>query len=153
MTKEERAIKNREWAQARKEALTTILGYLNTVDELPSEVEEALNVYNKKKAVISGKKAEILACLEEGALHENELFTNYKVGRTEARTMFNSFLKVKPENRIWIAFDRETETYAIKGKGAEMPEGWDGYVPADVQVESDDNELFDSIEDTDDLLD
>ena len=144
MTKEEKAIKNREWGVARKEALNGILNYLVIIkEELPGDVVKCVEVYTQKKIAVRGVKVEVLAYLEDNkkGVHEDDFYVKFKLGRVEARTMFNSLLKVEPENRIWVSFNRDTGMYKIEGKGESIPKNWDGYLTADLQDEIDESSL------------
>lgn len=73
--------------------------------------------------------------LEKGELHEMEVFKNFHIGRPQMTNKIRVFLKVpNPEDRIWVVFDKEDETYKIAGKGANPPKDWKGFVPADENI-------------------
>jgi len=67
---------------------------------------------------------------------EMDIFKAFKIGRPETHAHIRSFIKnVKNvDDRIWVAFDNETETYSLVAVGAEVPEGWEGYVPANTEI-------------------
>ena len=152
MTKEQKTQANREWAANRKQALNTVLEYLrseqaNDPGKLPEAVIEAIKIYSKKRGggKRGGLKSQVLEFFSENkTIHEDDLFFKFKLGRSEARTMFNSFLKGEPEERIWISLDKDTGTYTVVGEGKDAPEDWDGYLPTDLknEVKSEDEELI-----------
>ena len=68
-----------------------------------------------------------------GAISDIEFFRAVKAGAERMRWFIIASIKdVKDVNeRKWIKFDEETQSYLYVAKGAEMPEGWDGYLPKD----------------------
>ncbi len=73
--------------------------------------------------------------LEKKELHEMEIFKNFHIGRPQMTNKIRIFLKVpNPEDRIWVVFNKEDETYKIVGKGANPPKGWEGFIPADENI-------------------
>mgnify|MGYP001115171907 CR=1 FL=1 len=67
-------------------------------------------------------------------VNEFELFKKFKVGQPEMRYQLiipNIKNVDKPEDRKWFSYDEETGDYIFVAEGADVPEGWDGYLPAD----------------------
>ncbi len=63
-------------------------------------------------------------------LTELEVFKQFKIGRPEMGTKIRVLLKhLNPEDRIWIRFDEEHETYRAVGRGKTPPKGWTGFNP------------------------
>jgi hypothetical protein len=71
---------------------------------------------------------------EKGKLTETEIFSEFKFGRPKMNGICRNFIKKakSPEERIWVVFDIQNETYVMVATGAEAPEGWTGYKPVDV---------------------
>lgn len=62
--------------------------------------------------------------------HEDELFKNFRVGRSEMRNYIIRAIKnVKPEERVWVSFDPQTGVYKLAGTGKDAPANWKGYKP------------------------
>jgi hypothetical protein len=73
---------------------------------------------------------------------ELSLFKELKVGRKEANSLIkDNIKKVTPEERKWISFDPESESYILKAKGPTPPKDWTGYEPVE--------EVLDEYEDED----
>jgi hypothetical protein len=78
---------------------------------------------------------EALQAAGDEGLSEMDIFKQFKIGRPEMTTKVRIFLKTpNVEDRVWVSFDEESETYRVVGSGASAPEGWDGFVPADENV-------------------
>jgi hypothetical protein len=80
----------------------------------------------------------------QGAVDEDTLFAEFKVGRRETSGMIRRALReAAPEDRKWISFDEESGTYTLEGEGAEPPVSWEGYVPVDMStdLDNDDDEM------------
>ena len=61
---------------------------------------------------------------------EGDVFNRYKMGRGEMKSAIKiSLQKALPDERKWVKFDVETETYKLVDMGATPPVGWTGYVP------------------------
>lgn len=83
------------------------------------------------KSVNSAIRDAFLAAGDKG-LTEMDIFKAFKIGRPEMVTKIRILvLCPNPDDRVWVKFDEEKETYFVVGKGAEPPKGWDGYVPAE----------------------
>lgn len=148
--KEHKAEYNKAYVRRAKKARETLVDFVKQLEQAPEHVKEAVRILDTKKTnKVKGRKFEVLDLLEQGIVNEVTLFEKFRIGRTEARNMFNSFLKVdNPDERIWISFDEETGNYELIAKGASVPDGWTGYLPPELkekpEVEFDD--LEDSLE-------
>ena len=60
------------------------------------------------------------------SITELDLFLKTKMGRGEFRRKVQyAIKKTEPENRFWVSFDEKAETWTLKGKGADAPEGFE----------------------------
>ena len=75
-----------------------------------------------RQAVIDGGK---------NGISEFELFKQFKIGRPEMHVNIRTWLRYvdNPDDRVWVVFDEEKESYGVVGTGADAPKGWTGYVP------------------------
>lgn len=146
----------RERGRAKREATSKIVDYiLNNKEDFDKDIIEAANfLVPKKGGGVSGartdsKKQLFLDMLKEkGIVHEDDLFLQLKLGRVEARNIRNELVKTLPEDRIWISFDKDSGNYTISGTGADVPDGYDGYIPNDIKLlDEDDEDDFDMLED------
>lgn len=80
---------------------------------------------------IKNKIKEALLEAAETGISEMQMFKQFKVGQPEMARNIKSFLKGDPESRVWVQLT--DETYSIVGLGAEVPDNWEGYIPADVE--------------------
>lgn len=63
---------------------------------------------------------------------EMDIFKEFHIGRPDMKNKIRAFIKnVAPDERVWIAFNEDTESYSVAGYGAQAPKGWAGWVPAD----------------------
>lgn len=68
---------------------------------------------------------------ERDVVDELDLFKATRMGRAEMRKWAKALIRdVAPEDRIWVAFDTPVEEWVVIGRGADMPETWTGYKPA-----------------------
>jgi len=73
--------------------------------------------------------------IENGEATEMDLFLKFKVGRPDMAYRAKLFIKTpNVDDRLWIKFDEVEEKYILVGQGADVPEGWDGYLPAEQNV-------------------
>lgn len=70
-----------------------------------------------------------------GSVSDIELFKEFKVGTERMRFFIIKMIKdTTPEDRVWIKFNAETDNYDFVATGADVPEGWDGYLPKDQSI-------------------
>lgn len=124
--------------------------------EVVPEIAEALSRLFKTVRSASGPKgpkatpksairSAILAMISVEPVSEQEVFmTSMELGNAWGRVEMKDFIKhnlkgVAPEDRAWVTFETvEGDTmgsYVLKGTGPEAPEGWEGYVPVDTEVD------------------
>lgn len=72
--------------------------------------------------------------LEQKEISEMDIFKNFHIGRPEMGIKIRIFVKVQPEDRIWVVFDEENEIYRMVAKGPKAPKDWEGYVPVDENI-------------------
>lgn len=76
--------------------------------------------------------AKFLAVGIGGSVSDFDLFKEFKVGAERMRWFIIAMIKdAKPEERMWVRYNSETEAYEYVAQGADVPEGWDGYLPKD----------------------
>jgi len=146
LTQEQKEAKkklNKEWADRRKAAMTVILDFMEEKKEdLTQEQKNAYLVFKGtgRRTSTRGVKHEIYDFIKEngGKAHEDEVYSKFKQGRTDIRTMFNTFLKGEPADRVWLQLNKETCEYEILNEGPDMPENWEGYIPEDLQAVNED---------------
>jgi hypothetical protein len=64
---------------------------------------------------------------------EADIFSKYRMGRGEMRGAIKLALqKASPEERKWIMFNPESESYTLVEIGPNPPANWTGYVPLSV---------------------
>ena len=64
---------------------------------------------------------------------EQAVFDKTHFGRAEMRKKcVQAIKKAKPEDRLWVRLDIETNEYVLLGSGAEPPANWIGYKPVDI---------------------
>lgn len=136
----------KEYQEASKKAKAflaeVILGkHPNLV--LPNEVLEAIRVlvpiHNAKKgghAAHRNIKQQVLDKLldlfmaNDGKVTLMQVFKEFRMGEGEMRIrMRNAIHDRKPEERMWITYDADTETYTLEEVGVNPPDGWTGTLP------------------------
>lgn len=109
---------------------------------LPNEVLEAIRVLvpirNAKQchAAPRSSKQQVLDKLldlfmaNDGKVTLMQVFKEFRMGEGEMRVrMRNAIHDRKPEERMWIAYDSDTETYTLEEVGVNPPAGWTGTLP------------------------
>lgn len=106
----------------------------DNVDDLPEDIVAKVSEFDSlpkrggrkgsQGPSVQGQLREMI--LERGTVHEDELWSELKLGRLEAkRKFYNMHKKEKdPEKRVWVSFDPETGNYTLVGTGPEVPEGF-----------------------------
>lgn len=110
---------------------------------LPNEVLDAIRVLvpirNAKQgghAARRNAKQQILDKLldlfmaNDGKVTLMQVFKEFRMGEGEMRVrMRNAIHDRKPEERMWITYDADTETYTLEEVGVNPPAGWTGALP------------------------
>lgn len=109
---------------------------------LPNEVLEAIRVLvpirNAKQghAAPRNAKQQVLDKLldlfmaNDGKVTLMQVFKEFRMGEGEMRVrMRNAIHDRKPEERMWITYDSDTETYTLEEVGVNPPAGWTGALP------------------------
>jgi len=111
-----------------------IIGYImENTDELPpvlrEKVEELKTIPSRgpsgeRGPSIAGQLKKMI--LEEKEIHEDVFYNKFKLGRLEMKRRFYNMRKkiAKPEDAVWVSFDKETGIYRLEGTGANPPADW-----------------------------
>lgn len=72
-------------------------------------------------------------------IHEDDIFKQFKLGRTEMRRHLITLIKnaATPDDRMWVSFDPTTGFYVCKDISPNAPKDWTGYLPitiADMEI-------------------
>jgi hypothetical protein len=129
--------------KAAKATLVTFL-YNGGVDnvQLPEDVRKAMEVIvpNKKASGGSksgGSKSTVLVQLAElfgttvgATVSLMDIFKKFRMGEGEMRIRIrNMIYDRKPEERLWISYNADAESYKLEGIGVNPPKGWKGVLP------------------------
>lgn len=124
--------------EVRKAAQVKVREFIKTVDDVDLKAALVLLVGSGTRAVRGAVKSinvvlkDALVAAGDDGLSEMDIFKQFKIGRPEMTTKVRIFLKTpNTEDRVWVRFSEEDETYRVIGSGTDAPEGWDGFVPAD----------------------
>ncbi len=123
---------------AKKEAKTKLLGFLKENEDFEFAAELKLLIATaareskpRSESINETLKQALIEAGDEG-LSEMDIFKKFKIGQPEMSIKTRLFVKVKdPKDRIWIEFFEDEGLYKVVATGADMPEDWDGYIPAD----------------------
>lgn len=109
---------------------------------LPNEVLEAIRVLVPIRSAKQGHaaprnaKQQVLDKLldlfmaNDGKVTLMQVFKEFRMGEGEMRVrMRNAIHDRKPEERMWITYDADTETYTLEEVGVNPPAGWTGALP------------------------
>lgn len=132
----------REKSKAAKKFLSEVLTGQHPEMLLPDRILEAIRVLVPVRSAKEGRtsvrppKQQLLDKMLEMFLVNNnkltlmDIFKEFRMGEGEMRVrMRNAIHDRKPEERMWITYDHDTETYELIHVGAEMPDGWSGARP------------------------
>lgn len=130
---EKKKIAAKAYAERKAAAREKVMIYLNSDEsrKVPAEVKEAIlylsgtGVRTSRSGIVSELKTLLLA----GPVSSVDIFNKFEYGRPTMNQKINNFIKAKPEDRIWVAF--EDGNYVIKGKGPFPPKGWTGFMPTE----------------------
>ena len=100
------------------------------VTALTAVVKSTRTVLSKNgKVTPRGVIAEFFTKVGDTAT-ESEIFAKYRLGRGDMKTTIKVALKsYAADERKWIKFDVENETYTLEAIGANPPADWTGYMP------------------------
>lgn len=154
--KAKRSQKSKESRQRRLNAIAKVVKFVeDNHDELPSEINAAIRRIKGERRGGSGtvSKREVILdyVRQNGPVKEEDIFLKFKLGRAEMRLITNDLIKKvnDPEDRVWVQFDAEECTYEVIAEGAEIPTGWDGYLPPELQDTEDEMDYEDDEDDED----
>lgn len=124
---------------ARREAQARVREYIKELEDgNPLKADLTLLVGTGQRAArgtvrsINNVLLEALVNAGDKGLTEMDIFKQFKIGRPEMKIKIRIFVKTpNPDDRVWVKFDESDETYRVISKGADVPEGWDSYVPSD----------------------
>lgn len=133
---------------AQKEAKKIVIEFLyandgNDAKSLPERVRKALEVLvpnkaqKKSGATSRGAKASLLDQLSEmflsakdGKVSLMDIFKRFRMGEGEMRIRIRNLIyDRKPEDRLWVSYNADSETYTLEGTGPTAPKGWTGVLP------------------------
>lgn len=125
--------KNLEVVPEISDALTTLFKVTR---------KDSTGTRSTPKAVIVKAIRDIL--LNDGEITEQEVFLKSMElgggwGRSEMKNFIKNNIKCAPEDRLWITMvntpGEPMGTYTVVGSGPDAPEGWEGYVPVDTEID------------------
>ncbi|MHC5062118.1 MAG: hypothetical protein ACYTFK_13720 [Planctomycetota bacterium] len=127
--------------QAKNEAKARLRGVIASTDiDLPEGMREDLALVigtgtRTISAVSSAKMAVVEKIQSAVTVTEDEIWNEFKLGRAEMRKITVSLIKKakSPEERVWISFDPQEGVYSLVAEQADVPSGWTGYRPVDVE--------------------
>ena len=134
MTKEEKKIQRLEKRKALNTAKDLLRNWIEEVEIDEQEIIDALKlVVGEKKAKV-GKRAGYMDIIdlivEKKTVSENDLWNEFKVGRTDMRNIIKRYVRKSAGQEInWIQFDVEKEEYVLIDTSENVPENWDGPLP------------------------
>ena len=123
--------------EAKREARNFLRAYAATCgnEEVKTAIHTAIGAGSRGTRTVASSidllKEALIEAGEEG-LSEMDVFMQFKIGRPEMTIKCRNLVKTKdPSDRVWVQFDSDLEKYFVVGEGAEMPEDWQGYIPAE----------------------
>lgn len=128
--------KKAEKKAQRREAKGFLREFIKTLEDGDLKVALTLIIGTgiRGRAAVPSIKTKIKEALLEAAetgISEMQMFKLFKIGQPEMARNIKSFLKGDPESRVWVQLTEEA--YIIVGLGAEVPDNWEGYIPADIE--------------------
>ena len=133
----ERKARSQAKRKAKRDALSTVITFVNGRKNVPDEVKAAVKVITPGQRVGGGGPSKLTVFsdffTEHASVSEMDIFTQFKAGRAEMRKVCVQLIKKnKPEDRIWVRLDAEAEEYVVEGTGPDAPADWTGYRPVEV---------------------
>jgi len=133
--KAEKKAANKKKKVAKKAALLAILEFVTEQEDHGLEAEIALVTPGQRgggggSSVMDTFKDLFTANTEVKGLR---LYQDYGMGQGEMRKIVRNLIKkTEPAKRIWVHYDKPSDTYTVMGRGAGAPVGWTGYRPVEV---------------------
>lgn len=124
---------------ARKAALLKVLDYVSKQADHGLAEEIALLTPGQRFGAEKGMSrldsfAEFFAFADNAEVKGLEIYRDFGAGQGEMRTIVRNLVKARrPAERIWVHYDKPSDTYTVMGVGAEPPKGWTGYRPVEVE--------------------
>ena len=133
--------KYQEESKKAKAFLAEVLSGKHPDMIIPDAVLEAIRVLVPLRAAkgASSARSQQMQVLDKllslfnangGKLSLMDIFKEFRMGEGEMRVrMRNAIHDRKPEERMWISYDPNTEVYTLEAVGADAPAGWTGPLP------------------------
>ena len=137
--------------EERDAALAKIIEVAKSVASDDPEVVEACNLLAKKaraergaavtRAASAPRVSRFTILDQEFAtvgtvIHEDAMYSKYKMGRKDLYWLIADAIKGAKDlaTRKWISFDPTSGNYTYEAQGELPPDGWTGYVPANLKA-------------------
>jgi len=134
--KAEKKAANKKKKATKKAALLSILAFVTEQEDHGLEAEIALVTPGQRggggggSSVMDTFKDLFTANTEVKGLR---VYQDYGMGQGEMRKIVRNLIKkTEPAKRIWVHYDKPSDTYTVMGTGAGAPAGWTGYRPVEV---------------------
>ena len=134
--KAEKKAANKEKKAAKKAAVLNILKFVNEQEDHGLAAEILLVTPGQRGA--GGGGSSILDTFkdlftEKVEVKGLELYQEYGKGQGEMRKIVRNLIRrLKPAERIWVHYNKPSDTYTLMGVGVDVPKGWTGYRPVEV---------------------
>ncbi|KKN59467.1 hypothetical protein LCGC14_0541790 [marine sediment metagenome] len=128
--------RNKSRRVAKRSALLIILAFV--VDNDPKKslaTEVALLTPGQRMGGGGPSKLKVFVDLfiANSEVNGLQIYQDFGIGQSDMRKIARNLIKRQsPEKRIWVHYDKASDTYSVKGVGSEPPEGWTGYRPVEV---------------------
>ena len=123
--------KGSKFTQKRNAMKKIAKDYLDTEagKAIPAEALEAIKYLAGMGSRSQGMQIanELRELLLKGSVSSIDIFTKFGYGQPTMNKKIRDFIKAEPEHRLWVAF--EDGNYVVKGKGADAPRNWTGFIP------------------------
>ena len=137
--------------EERDAALTKLVELAKSVASDDPEIAEACRLLEKKARAERGASATRAASAPRisrftildqefgsvgAVVHEDAMYAKYKMGRKDLYWLIADAIKGSKDvnARKWISFDPTSGNYTYEAQGALPPDGWTGYVPANLKA-------------------
>ena len=136
----EQIAKMKERADKRAAAKARVLQFLTTLKDTQIVADIKLFVSEGKKRsegtahYISSPLRDALVAAGEKGLTGLEIYKVFQLGAPEMRIKMRTLIqKAKPEDRVYVSYNKDTDAYKVVGKGKTPPKGWAGFIPAETE--------------------